>query len=310
MSHTAIGISLVGFDAGLPEPKELYRYVERADELGIDSIWMPDHVISESPELEPVISMAVIAARTQDIKMGPSVATLPARNPVEVANVYANLDYLTGGRDRVIMGVGLGNEPRLYEAIGIPLKERADRLREAIEILRLLWTEDDVDYDGEFYHLEDVTVNPKPAEPLDIWIGGNSDAALRRVAEYGDGWFPASIPPERFEAGLERLMEHCEAVGRHVERDEAGIIVRTHVADDPDEARAVRDAYLSNSDRDASVEEFESYSAVGTPEDVIAKVQDYVDHGCTKFVLRPICRPESRIEQIERYARDVIPAFD
>ncbi|MFB6311769.1 MAG: LLM class flavin-dependent oxidoreductase [Salinirussus sp.] len=310
MGHIAIGISLGGFAEGLPDPPDLYRYVERADELGIDSIWMPDHVISDSPELEPAISMAVIAARTQDIKMGPSVATLPARNPVEVANIYANLDYLTGGRGRVIMGVGLGNEPKLYEAMGIPLDERTGRLREAIEVLRLLWTEDNVDYDGEYYHLDDVTVEPKPANPLDIWIGGNSDAALRRVAEYGDGWFPASMPPARFGRGLERLMEHCDAVGRHVERDEAGIIVRTHVADELSTARTVRDAYLEDWDRDVSVDEFESYSAIGTPEVVQTKIQEYIDHGCTKFVLRPICHPEDRIHQIERFARDIIPAFD
>ncbi len=310
MGHTAIGIGLGGFEAGLPEPAALFRYVERADELGIDSVWMPDHVISESPELEPAVSMSVIAARTEDIKMGPSVMTLPARNPIEVANTYANLDYLTGGRGRVIMAVGLGNEPRLTEVMGIPAEERADRLREAIELIRLLWTEDDVEYHGEYYRVEGASVNPKPAEPLDIWIGGNSNAALRRVAEYGDGWFPASLPPERFEAGLERLMEHCEAVGRQVERDEAGIILRTHVDPDPARAREVRDDFLDGWDRDVAVDAFEAYSAIGTADDVVETIQDYLDHGCTKFVLKPICHPDDRIEQVERYAGSVLPAFE
>ena len=310
MGHTAIGIGLGGFEAGLPDPEDLFRYVERADELGIDSVWMPDHVVSESPELEPAVSMSIIAARTQDIKMGPSVMTLPARNPIEVANTYANLDYLTGGRGRVIMAVGLGNEPRLTEVMGIDADERAGRLREAIELIRLLWTEDDVDYDGDYYQVEGASVNPKPAEPLDVWIGGNSNAALRRVAEYGDGWFPASLPPARFEAGLDRLMEHCEDVGRHVERDEAGIILRTHVADDAETAHAVRDEFLADWDRDYDLDRFEAYSAIGTADDVIETVQDYRDHGCTKFVLKPICHPDDRIDQVERYADEVIPAFD
>jgi probable F420-dependent oxidoreductase len=310
MGHTAIGIGLGGFEAGLPEPEELFRYVERADELGIDSIWMPDHVVSERPELEPAVSMSVIAARTQDIKMGPSVMTLPARNPIEVANTYANLDYLTGGRGRVIMAVGLGNDTRLTDVMGISPEERAGRMREAIDLIRRVWTEDDVDYDGDYYRVQGATVNPKPDTPLDIWIGGNSDAALRRVAEYGDGWFPASLPPQRFQAGLERLMAHCDDVGRHVERDEAGIIIRTHVDPDPERARQVRDEYLDRSDRDVSVEQFESYTAFGTPEDVVETVRDYVDHGCTKFVLSPVCHPDDRLEQIERYANGVIPAFD
>ena len=150
MVDTAIGVGMGLFHDGLPERNQLIQYVERADELGIDSIWTPDHVISESPELEPSVLMSVIAARTRDIKMGPSVMTLPARNPIEVANTYANLDYLTGGKGRVIMGVGLGADTRICEVMGIQPEERAGRLQEAIEILRMLWTEDNVSYNGDY----------------------------------------------------------------------------------------------------------------------------------------------------------------
>lgn len=310
MDDVAIGVGLGQFHEGIPEPEELFRYVERADELGVDSIWMPDHVISESPELDPSVLMSVIAARTQNIKMGPSVVVLPARNPVEVANTYANLDYLTGGRGRVIMAVGLGADPRLCEVMGIPSAQRADRLREAIEILRRLWTEDDVDYDGEYYRLEGVTVNPKPAQgALDIWIGGNSNAALQRVARYGDGWFPSSLTPQEFTEKLDRLMEYCEEVEREVERDEAGLILRTHVARDRDRAREVRDRYLERRDLPVSMESFEESSAFGTPEECVETIRQYVDAGCTKFVLMPVGPPSERIDQLERYSRDVIPAF-
>lgn len=308
MDDVAIGVGLGGFSDGLPDPEELFRYVERADELGIDSIWMPDHAISEHPELDPTVLMAMIAARTQDIKMGPSVMPLPARNPVEVANTYANLDYLTGGRGRVIMAVGLGADPRLCEVMGIPPDQRADRLREAIELLRRLWTEDNVDYDGEYYQLTGVSVNPKPAQgALDIWIGGNSDAALKRVAQYGDGWFPSSISPQEFTEKLERLMAYCEETGREVEQDEAGVILRTHVDQDRARAREVRDRYLERQDRDVSMESLEECSAFGTPAECVDTIQRYVDADCTKFVLLPVGPPSERIEQLERYSRDVIP---
>lgn len=310
MDDIAIGVGLGRFDDERPEPEEVFRYVERADDLGIDSIWMPDHAISESLGLDPTVLMSVIAARTRDIKMGPSVLTVPARNPVVVANTYANLDYLTGGRGRVIMAVGLGADPRLCEAVGIPAAQRAERLREAVEILRRLWTEDGVDYDGAHYQLDGVTVTPKPARgPLDIWIGGNSDAALRRVARYGDGWFPVSMPPREFSEKLERLMEYCDETGRTVERDEAGMILPTHVDSDPDRAREVRNRFLERRDRSVSTESFTEYSAFGTPAECVETIQRYVDAGCTKFVLMPVGPLSDRIEQLDRYAGEVIPEF-
>jgi probable F420-dependent oxidoreductase len=310
MNTATIGVGLGGFSDGLPAPGELFEYVERADELGIDSIWMPDHAISASPELDPTVSMAAIAARTRSIKMGPSVMVLPGRNPVAVANTYANLDYLTGGCRRVIMAVGLGADPRFSEVMGIPPAERAGRLREAIEVIRRLWTEDDVDYDGEYYQLEGVTVEPKPAGgALDVWIGGNSDAALHRVARYGDGWFPASMPPRVFGEKLERLMEYCETVGRDVDRDEAGMILPTHLDEDPERARQIRDRYLQRRDREISVDTFEKCSAFGTAESCVETIRRYVDAGCTKFVLLPVGPTDERVDQLERYSRDVIPAF-
>jgi alkanesulfonate monooxygenase SsuD/methylene tetrahydromethanopterin reductase-like flavin-dependent oxidoreductase (luciferase family) len=310
MVNTAIGVGLGLFYDELPEPEQLFRYVERADELGIDSIWMPDHAISESPELDPSVLMSVIAARTENIKMGPSVMTLPARNPVDVANTYANLDYLTGGRDRVIMAVGLGNDPRLCEVMDIPATERADRLKELVEIIRKLWTMDNVDYDGEYYQLNGITVSPKPNQSaLDIWIGGNSEAALKRVAKYGDGWFPSLITPQKFNEKLDRLMGYCEEFEREVERDEAGIILLSHIDEDRERARKVQDKFLANQGINVPKELFEQCSAFGTPAECIETIRGYVEAGCTKFVLLPVGPHSERIDQIELYSQDVIPEF-
>lgn len=311
MDEVVIGVGLGSVGDRLPEPSTIVRAIERADELGIDSIWVPDHPISETPALDTTALLATAAARTDDIKMGPSVLTLPARNPVAVASSYASLDYLTGGRGRVIMGVGLGADPRLCTLMGVGPDERAPRLREAIEILRLCWTADGVDYDGEYYQLEGVSVTPKPAgDSLDIWIGGNSEAALQRVAAYGDGWFPALLRPATFGAKLERLMDYCEQAGRQVDRDEAGVIVPTYVTDDRERARAVREAYLERRDLDRDAETLEVCTAFGPPDACIETVQRYVDAGCTKFVLSPAGPETERIDQFERYSRDVIPSFD
>lgn len=307
MSDIAIGVGYGNFYDGLPDPPEIFRFMDRADELGIDSIWMPDHVISANQEIDPSLLMAVIAARTSDIKMGPSVLSLPGRNPIEVANTYANLDYLTGGRGRVIMAVGLGSDPRLAGTMGFEPRERAGLIREAVEILRALWTRDEVTYQGEYYQFEDVSVNPKPSNgPLDIWIGGNSEYALRRVAEFGDGWLPSVITPESFESKLSALMGYCEEAGRVVERDEAGVMLRAHVDSDPTRAEQIRDQYLANSSRSVDVETFAACSAFGTPEDCIETIEGYIDAGCTKFVLLPVGPIDERVSQIETYYHDVI----
>src|SRR5215470_12993838 len=139
--NVRIGIGFGLFVGGLPDAATICSYAERAEDLGIDSIWLSDHLVSRRPSLEIASVMALFAARTQRIKMGPSVLTLPARHPVEVAKTYASLDYLSGGRRRVIMAVGLGNDPRDCLACGVQPKERAGRLEEGVAILRRLWTE-------------------------------------------------------------------------------------------------------------------------------------------------------------------------
>lgn len=309
MSHLAIGIGAGPFGAGLPDHEWICRYVERADTLGIDSIWLPDHAISKQPGLDTTVVLSAIAARTDSIKMGPSVLTLPARNPVVVANAYATLDYLTGGCGRVIMAVGLGADPRLCELLDIPPTERPERLREGVEILRRCWTQDDVEFAGEHYNLDGVTVAPKPAGgALDIWIGGNSEAALKRVAAYGDGWFPALLPPTTFAEKLDRLMEYCASAGRVVERDEAGVIIPTHVTDDDTAARQVRERYLAGRAGELSADKLATVTAIGPPADCIETLREYVDAGCTKFVLTPVGPVEERMAQIERYADEIIPA--
>src|SRR5215468_5097426 len=161
MSGIKIGIGFGG-RLGLPSPATLCTYAERAEELDIDSIWLSDRVAGAQPQLDIGCVMALFAARTRRIKMGPSVLTLPARHPVEVARTYATLDYLTGGCGRVIMAVGLGNDPRDCLACGVQPKERAGRLEEGVAILRRLWTETHVTHHGKYYHFDDVTIEPQP----------------------------------------------------------------------------------------------------------------------------------------------------
>jgi probable F420-dependent oxidoreductase len=309
MSGVKIGIGFGGGRLGLPSPETICAYAERAEDLGIDSIWLSDRITASHPHLDIGCVMALFAARTRRIKMGPSVLTLPARHPVEVARTYATLDYLTGGCGRVIMAVGLGNDPRDCLAAGVPTEERGARMEEGVAVLRKLWSGPRVTHHGRFYHFDDVTIEPRPARgPLDIWIGGRTDVALRRTARYGDGWFPSFVTPAEFRSGMEALARYGAERGRTIDPREAGVVLLTYVTDDRARADTLLQLAAANFKLDpASMAE---RCAIGTVEACTERLQSFVNAGCTKYVLFPLAPPEELVDQIERYGRRLIPAFE
>ncbi|HUI28220.1 MAG TPA: LLM class flavin-dependent oxidoreductase [Candidatus Kryptonia bacterium] len=308
MGGIKIGIGFGLFRLGMPSPETICAYAERAEDLGIDSIWLSDHIAGRQPHLEISCVMALFAARTKRIKMGPSVLTLPARDPVQVARTYATLDYLSGSCGRVIMAVGLGSDPRDCLACGIKPEERVGRLEEGVEVLRKLWAGPNVSHQGTFYHFDDVTIEPRPAKgALDIWIGGRSNPALRRTAKYGDGWFPSFVSPAEFQTGMAKLTAYGAQLGRTIDPREAGIVLLTYANRDRSRARQV--AELVAQAFRAPAESMATRCAIGTPEECVAKIQTYVAAGCTKYVLFPIVPPDELVAQIELYGREIVPGF-
>lgn len=303
-----IGIGFGLWRLGMPSPGTICDYAERAEELGIDSIWLSDHVVSREPHLEISCVMALFAARTKRIKMGPAVLTLPARNPVEVARTYSTLDYLSGSSGRVIMAVGLGSDPRDCLAAGIRPEERAARMEEGVTVLRKLWADRDVTHEGRFYRFEGVTIEPRPAKgKLDVWIGGRSDAAIRRTARYGDGWFPSFVTPGEFRQGMQKLAEYGTQYGRTIEPDEAGVVLLVQADRDRARAKATAERFFARFP--VPPEALAERSAVGDPEECVEKIRGYVEAGCSKFVLWPIAPPEGLVAQIETYGREIVPRF-
>ncbi len=308
MSGIKIGIGFGLSRFGMPSPETICAYAERAEDLGIDSIWLSDRIVSRQPQLDIACVMALFAARTKRIKMGPAVLTLPARDPVQVARTYATLDYLSGGCRRIIMAVGLGSDPRDCIACGIKPEERVARLEEGVEVLRKLWNAPNVTHHGSFYHFDDVTIEPRPAHgALDIWIGGRSNPALRRTAKYGDGWFPSFISPAEFTEGMTKLTAYGAALGRTIDPGEAGVVLLTYVNRDRDRTRQVAELVAQNFR--ASADAMATRSAIGTPEECVDVIRTYVAAGCTKFVLFPIVPPDELVGQIELYGRDIVPRF-
>lgn len=308
MGGIKIGIGFGLWRQGMPSPDEICAYAERAEDLGIDSIWLSDRIVSKQPTLDIACVMAMFAARTKRIKMGPSVLTLPARNPVEVAKTYATLDYLTGGNRRVIMAVGIGSDPRDCLAVGVPPEERGGRLAEGVAVLRKLWAGPNVTHEGKYYRFSDVTIEPRPARgALDIWVGGRTPLALKRVARYGDGWFPSFITPAEFREGMIQLKQLGQEQGRAIDEDEAGVVLLAHVSEDRALAREMQERTAQALGIPA--EALAPRAAFGPPEEIADKLREFIDAGCTKYVLWPIGSPETLVPQIESYGRRIVPQF-
>src|SRR5881628_649470 len=215
-----------------------WRLIDLCEQTAIDSIWFSDRLSSPLPVLEPMTTMAAVAARTQRLKFGPSVLVAPFRSPVMAARQLAMLDYLSAGRVLPAVGIGVEQE-REFHAAGVPFHERGRRTDEAIRIMRQCWETSDVTYAGEFWKLGGITVLPRPVQqPMPLWIGGNSEAAMRRAGRMGDGWIPSFITPDQFRVGVDKTASFAAEAGREVPGDHFGVLVNYCLDDDPAAARS------------------------------------------------------------------------
>jgi len=204
------GLCLPNF-GGKIGPGELLALAVAAEENGFASVWATDHIIMprrlKSPydELfEPFVTLASIAAKTSEVKLGTSVLVLPQRDPFLVAKQVATLDQFSGGR--MILGVGAGWAEGEFEYLGANFRKRGKVLDEAIDLLRRLWTDSTINYSGRFFRVSDAVTLPKPVQKIiPIWVGRTSDAAIERAARVGDGWHPVGVDPARLAQGAARV---------------------------------------------------------------------------------------------------------
>jgi probable F420-dependent oxidoreductase len=302
-----IGVMPGVWPAG-PEGRDfLWRFIDLCERTAIDSVWFSERLSSPIPVPEPMTTMAAVAARTRRLKFGPSVFITPFRPPVVMAREIAMIDYLSGGRMLPAVGVGV-EQDREFRAAGVPFKERARRTDEAIRIMRACWTGGEVSMAGEFWDLDRITVLPRPAQdPLPIWIGGNSEAAMRRAGRLGDGWIPSFITPEQFRVGVEKTRAFAAQAAREVPDDHFGVLFYYCMHADPGVAAATAAPFIPRNRVDDTT--LAQCTAFGPADLVRERLEQYVKGGGSKFILRPMCSPDTVLEQIERLAAEVVPDF-
>lgn len=302
-----IGVMPGPWPEGATMPAALWDLIDLCERTEIDSLWLSERLSSPTPMAEPITTMAAIAARTTRLKFGPSVLTIPFRSPVVLAREIAMIDVLSNGRMLPAVGIGAEDE-RSFRAAGVPVRERARRADEAIAIMRACWTGQPVSYEGKFWQLDGITVRPTPVQnPMPLWIGGNSEAAARRAGRLGDGWIPSFITPEQLKTGIETTLSYAEQAGRDFEIDHFGALMYYCLDDDPAVADALARPYIPPGR--ANTETLARCTAFGPASLVRERLEEYVQAGGSKFVLRPMCPPERMMEQLARLAEEVIPDF-
>ncbi|MCE2390550.1 MAG: LLM class F420-dependent oxidoreductase [Proteobacteria bacterium] len=247
------------FAIPLATPEYVAEYARVAEDCGFHALWAPEHVVlfdeyeskyPYSPDgrmpggpvgvLEPLGALHFVAALTSRIRLGTGVIILPQRNPVYTAKAAAGVDWLSGGR--LDLGIGVGWLAEEMRATGTPFERRGARNRSYVEVMKRLWSDEAGAYADEFYELPDCHFEPKPVQrphpPL--FFGGESEPALRRVAEQGQGWNSAGQTPERMAELLARLDVHLAEQGRT--RDEIHVAVSPMRPVGLDDVKAYRDA--------------------------------------------------------------------
>ena len=301
-----IGIAVGQWPVKNTEAGAILDLVDYFESLEVDSLWVSDRLVSSSLILEPITFLAYVAGRLRKMKLGTSTLVLPTRNPIVLAKELATLDFLSRGRLFPAIGLG-GDESKDLQALGVSKKERAGRADEMIVLMRRLWTEENVTSKGKFFSVEDVTIMPRPWQKngLPIWIGGRSEAALRRTGRLGDGWLVSSVSPAEVQSGIKAIRSYAAEAGRQVPEDHFGVLIPFHFAADAQKALEIAGPSVRPR-ADISIDEF---TAFGTPDEVRRRVEAYIAAGATKFIMRP-CGPfESWREQVTLLAREVIAAL-
>ncbi len=290
----------------------LAEAARRAEILGFDSVWAADRIVTpwridtpypysadqrfivpaDRPFLEPLTCLAFLAGCTQTISLGMSVMVLPYRSPLYSAKIATTIDHVSRGR--LILGVGVGWMAEEFEALGAPFRERGAVADEQLEVFTRLWGEERPSFEGRYYRFHDVGFSPKPfhGPRLPVWVGGEGLRAQRRAARHGDAWFPyfVRITPSDLQARFDHVRRWAVEARRDPDHVALACCLPIELRPQPVPQEADR--------------------LIGSPEQIVAALRAFEKIGVQHIALQFMVPhwPE-RQEQIERFARDVLPAF-
>ena len=296
------------WNKGTPDIGPVIDLAVRTEELGYDSVFVGDSVLAK-PRLEALSVLSAVAVKTERVKLGTAVFLPCLRHPVFLAYQVATLDVISGGR--VILGVGIGPPKPTeceheFETLGVPFKKRMFYMQEHMTLMRKLWAEDNVTFGGKYYQVENVTLEPKPIQkPVPMWIASAIvDTAWRRVARFGDGWFPNRVTPGEFGETWGKIREEAATHGR--DPGTPAWYMTTCLDDNKEKAMKNGEEFLLGYYYTPfwgdSIEKWGTY---GPAQDLIDCINAFIAAGAEHISLR--FTHKDQMAQLERFTKEVLP---
>ena len=296
------------------------QFARTAEDLGFRRVTMGEHVMDGNPPRPTMLNlpaMAAAAGATDDIRVMTGIVIAPLYHPVMLAKLVATVDQVSGGR--LDFGIGISGQRGThveFDALGISPRTRGRRTDEMLEVMKRLWQEDGVSHRGRFFEFDDVTLLPRPAQQPypPIWVSGRSEAAMRRAARHGDGWYPYLFTNRRIKHSNDLVRQFAAEAGRELPGFHWGLNQPTAISDDADEAmglavRNVGERYVTPQHTAEDIAR--ALCIAGTPDDCArameAKIEAGVEHINLAF-LSP--DPDGLYRQMDLFAERVMPKFE
>lgn len=304
----------VGLMVGYPgDGDALERMVERsqwAEQQGFHFVVLGERILWRQPHLDTFIAASAVFSHTQVLKMV-CLLLVPVRHPVITSKIITSLDQLSRGRLIISPCIG-GDYPHEYRNLGVPMQERVGRTEEGLRIMRRLWSEPKVSYNGSYYRLDDVTAQPAPFRPggPPLWLAhrGRAKASIKRAVELCDGWLAAWISPERFKRVQQMTVEYAHSISRDPATLTPAAIVRMVVANSQEAAAQKAAKWRSMMYGHAQEPTLMQHLLpLGTPDDCAAHLKAFVDAGVTDLAISAAAPEEDWEEQLHLFVTEVLP---
>ncbi len=295
-----------------PDAEPIFTLAKKAENLGLDSVWLGDSVLAK-PRMEGFTTWAAVLASTERVQVGTAVMLAALRHPVMLAQSMSTLDCMFPGRVLPGLGVGRTDLKFEFETMGVPLGERARRFSETVEILKLLMRESRADYAGKHFSFEGVALEPRPKTPggPPVWLSSNLvDSGLKRVARLADGWITNSITPDLYRQCWEKILAYADEFGRtdEIQKIPQCLYVTMNVNPDGEKAEAQCGEFLSKYYHKTFDEVRKQLLVIaGDGDRVEEQLREYAQEGARVFVVR--FAGGSQEEQLENFVSELLPRF-
>jgi probable F420-dependent oxidoreductase len=286
--------------APLTKPENIVNFARKCEQMGVQSMWTIDRIAYDN--LEPLTILGAAAGATQKIRLGTSVLLAGLRHPALLAKTVATLDFISNGR--ITLGVGFGSRESDFSAVEVPWEGRGSRAVEGVQLMKRLWTEDNVTHKGRFFNVQNLTLGPRPIQkPIPIWTGGSAEVALKRAGTWANGFICGSSAIPDFPSTWERVAQYARAAGRDPKEIEKAGLTFMAVNDDKSKAVETIAAYVQRY-YGRSRGDLENTCVVGSPSACAERIQAFFSRGLDTLIIG-VADPDPR--QLDLFGEKVLP---